>query len=383
MWARNNAATLASPDWIAAWSGTGTAGWLDQLPTADRGEKIATRKAIENAINATLPYLPGVVAGAADLTGNTGTKLKGETAQSASTPGGRQIYYGVREHAMGSAMVGMALHGGILPVGGTFFVFNDYMRPPVRLATLSKAKVCFVYSHDSVGVGEDGPTHQPVEQLAGLRAVPDLHVIRPADANETAQAWRDVIEHDGPTALILSRQNVEVVTDGSAVAKGAGIVVDSDSPRLILIGTGSEVAVCVHAAERLTQAGISVHVVSMPSWDRFEQQHPATREAILPSDVPTLSVEAATTFGWSKYADDSIGIDRFGASAPGRTCWRSSASTSTMWSRAPRRCSATESISRRYHHEPTATVGIGVRTEPMARQPQAQLHNLRSVEGAP
>ena len=318
-WAHDNADTIASPEWQAAWHSTGIAGWTDALPTAEQGEKIATRKAIESAINATLPYLPGLVAGAADLTGNTGTKLKSETAQSKANPGGRQIYYGIREHAMGSAMVGMAAHGGILPVGGTFFVFLDYMRPPVRLSSLSKMKVCFIYTHDSVGVGEDGPTHQPIEQLATLRAIPGMHVIRPADANETAQAWRDVVEHDGPTALVLSRQNIEVVTDGSAVATGAGVVraVGAGSVDIVLAATGSEVAVCVHAAEQLAERGVQAQVVSMPSWDRFEQQDERTRTAVFPSGVPVLSVEAAVSFGWARYADDSISIERFGESAPG------------------------------------------------------------------
>jgi transketolase len=317
-WAAANAATTESPEWQAAWSMTGTPGWVDALPVTALGEKVATRKAIEAALNATLPFLPGLVAGAADLTGNTGTKLKGQEAQSAKTPGGRQIYYGVREHAMGSSMVGMASHGGVLPVGGTFFVFADYMRPSLRLAALSRAKVCFIYTHDSVGVGEDGPTHQPIEQLATLRAIPQLHVIRPADANETAQAWRDAVQHDGPTALVLSRQNIEVVTDGSAVALGAGIVGDPiDKPKLVLVATGSEVALCVAAAKALAGEGVAVNVVSMPSWDRFDQQQHDWRQTIFPDDVPVLSVEAAATFGWHKYADDALGIDRFGASAPG------------------------------------------------------------------
>ena len=318
-WAEENADTIASSEWQAAWNGTGIAGWTDALPTAQQGEKIATRKAIESAINATIPYLPGLVAGAADLTGNTGTKLKNETAQSKANPGGRQIFYGIREHAMGSAMVGMAAHGGILPVGGTFFVFLDYMRPPVRLSSLSHMKVCFIYTHDSVGVGEDGPTHQPIEQLATLRAIPGVHVIRPADANETAQAWRDVVEHDGPSVLVLSRQNIEVVTDGSAVASGAGVVraVSGASADIVLAATGSEVAVCVHAAEQLAEHGVHAQVVSMPSWDRFEQQDERTKTAVFPSGVPVLSVEAAVSFGWQRYADESISIERFGVSAPG------------------------------------------------------------------
>ncbi len=317
-WNERTASTITSPEWIAAMAGTGLAGWDDELPTYELGEQVATRKAIEAALNATLNGLPGLVAGAADLTGNTGTTLKLQSRQSAAEPGGRQIYFGVREHAMGAALVGMALHGGILPVGGTFFVFLDYMRPPVRLASLSRAKACFVFTHDSVGVGEDGPTHQPVEHLATLRAIPQLHVVRPADANETVAAWRDAVAHDGPTALVLSRQNIEVVTDGSAVARGGGVVRDPDgAPDVVLIGTGSEVAVCVKAAEALAGDGIAARVVSLPSWDRFAEQDQGYRDSVLPPGVPALSVEAAVSFGWEGYADDSIGIDRFGVSAPG------------------------------------------------------------------
>ncbi len=316
-WAARNAEVVTSADWVACWNRTGVAGWADDLPTYEQGAQVATRNAINAAFNATVDSLPGLVAGAADLTGNTGTRLKGQIAQSASDPGGRQIYYGVREHGMGSAMVGMALHGGLLPVGGTFFVFVDYMRPPVRLAALSNAKLCFVFSHDSVGVGEDGPTHQPVEQLATIRALPNLHVVRPADANETVAAWVDAVTHDGPTALVLSRQNIEVVTDGTAVQRGAGIVSDADDPDVVLVATGSEVALCVAAATQLADTGTSARVVSMPSWDRFDQQGAEFRQLIFPAGVPVLSVEAASTFGWHKYADDAIGIDRFGASAPG------------------------------------------------------------------
>jgi len=212
----------------------------------------------------------------------------------------------------------MALHGGVLPVGGTFFVFADYMRPAIRLAALSKAKVVFVFSHDSVGVGEDGPTHQPVEQLASLRIIPGLHVVRPADANETARAWRDAADHDGPTALILSRQSLPISTDGSAIATGAAIIRSAQStPRIVLVGSGSEVSLCVEAASALEESGISVQVVSMPSWDRFEQMTEAFKSTVFPKSIPVLSVEAGSTFGWAKYADESVGIDRFGASAPG------------------------------------------------------------------
>ncbi len=316
-WTARNADLIKSPGWIACWNSTGVEGWSDGLPVYEQGAKVATRKAINAALDATVEAIPGLVAGSADLTGNTGTKLAGQSAQSAANPGGRQIYFGVREHGMGSAMVGMALHGGVIPVGGTFFVFVDYMRPAVRLAALSSAKACFVFTHDSVGVGEDGPTHQPVEQLATIRAIPDLHVIRPADANETVAAWKDAVGHDGPTALVLSRQDIPVVTDGSAVEFGAGIVRGDGDPDIVLVATGSEVAVCVEAFEQLAATGTSARVVSMPSWDRFDLQNTGFQRGIFPPNVPVLSVEAATTLGWHKYADDVIGIDRFGASAPG------------------------------------------------------------------
>ncbi len=316
-WTARNTDVVDSDVWSACWNSTGIEGWADGLPSYEPGEMVATRNAINAAFNATVESIPGLVAGSADLTGNTGTKLAGQTAQSATDPGGRQVYYGVREHGMGAAMVGMALHGGVLPVGGTFFVFVDYMRPPVRLAALSNAKVCFVFTHDSVGVGEDGPTHQPVEQLATIRAIPNLHVIRPADANETVAAWKDAVDHDGPTALVLSRQNIEVVTDGTAVAHGAGVVRGGGTPDIVLVATGSEVSLCVKASERLAAEGVSARVVSMPSWDRFDQQTTEFRRQVFPIGVPVLSVEAAVTLGWHKYADDAIGIDRFGASAPG------------------------------------------------------------------
>jgi transketolase len=316
-WEQRAADTIATPEWTACWNQTGIDGWDADLPSYELGESLATRKAIKAAFDATRPKLPGLVAGAADLTGNTGTQLEGSTLNSVDHPGGRQIAYGVREHAMGSAMVGMALHGGVIPVGGTFFVFLDYMRPPVRLASISRAKVCFVWTHDSVGVGEDGPTHQPVEQLATLRAIPGLHVIRPADGNETVAAWVDAVRHDGPTALVLSRQNITVVTDGSAVARGAGVVRDHDDPRLVLVSTGSEVALCVEAAEVLASDGVGVRVVSMPSWDRFDEQGDDYYDSVLPADIPVLAVEAGVALGWHKYADDVVSIERFGASAPG------------------------------------------------------------------
>lgn len=317
-WTERSGAVTSSPDWVAAWAGTGLDGWDADLPTYDLGDSVATRKAIQAAIDATYANLPGLMSGSADLKGSNGVALSASHPFTSDAPDGRYLHYGVREHAMGAAAVGMALHGGVLPVTATFFVFADYMRPPIRLSSLSGAKVCFVFTHDSVGVGEDGPTHQPVEQLASLRAIPGLHVVRPADANETVQAWADIIRHEGPSALILSRQNIPVTTDGSAVATGAGVVGDSPGdPAVVLLATGSEVAVCVDAAAALAGRGVAARVVSMPSWDRFVAQDVATKATILPPGVPVLSVEAGTTFGWATFADDSIGIDRFGASAPG------------------------------------------------------------------
>ena len=317
-WRAASAAVTSTPDWQAAWGGTGTAGWDADLPAYELGESLATRKAIQKALDATYDHLPGLLSGSADLTGSNGTGLARTTAFTAEDRTGRYLHYGVREHAMGSALVGMARHGGTLPIGGTFFVFADYMRPPIRLAALSGAKCCFVFTHDSVGVGEDGPTHQPVEHLATLRALPNLHVIRPADGNETIQAWADVVRHDGPSVLELSRQDIRVTTDGSAVARGAGVVTDCHgSPQVVLVGTGSEVEVCVDAAAALNERGVTTRAVSLPSWDRFAAQDRAFRDEILPPGVPVISVEAATTFGWERYADVAIGIDRFGASAPG------------------------------------------------------------------
>ena len=300
------------------WSPQKSTQWTSKMPTFEPESSLATRQAMPLAISASLTDLPGLMLGSADLTGNTGVKIGALSAHSAQNSQGQQIYFGIREHAMAAAMVGMALHGGILPVGGTFFVFADYMRPSLRLAALSRAKAIFVFSHDSVGVGEDGPTHQPVEHLASLRIIPGLHVVRPADSNETTQAWRDAVDHDGPTALILSRQSLPITTDGSAIATGAGVVRSSSSAaKIVLVGTGSEVSLCVQAAIQLEQSGIASQVVSMPSWDRFEAMSKDFKSTVFPRGIPVLSVEAGSTFGWAKYADQSIGIDRFGASAPG------------------------------------------------------------------
>lgn len=287
------------------------------LPKFDSDTNLATRQAFQKVLEATGSVLPQVLAGAADLTGNTGSKLSGVDGFAASNRNGRQIYYGIREHAMGAALVGMALHGGVIPVAGTFFVFADYMRPSIRLAALSRARCVFVFSHDSVGVGEDGPTHQPVEHLASLRAIPGLQVIRPADPNETAHAWLAAVTHDGPTAIILSRQNVPSVTDGTAVAPGAALIRSSSSSRAVLMGTGSELSVALGAADVLAAEGIDVDVVSFPSWDRFASLPRTEQDAVMRPGLPRVSVEAGSTFGWHRWADECVGIDRFGASAPG------------------------------------------------------------------
>ena len=311
----------------ACLAGRALAGWADKLPAFEAGTKLATRKAGNKCLTATGAGIPGLIAGAADLTGNTGVDLgPGDAVQSHASPGGTQLHFGIREHAMASAMTGMALHGGVLPVGGTFFVFSDYARPAIRLAALSRAHVVYFFTHDSVGLGEDGPTHQPIEQLASLRAMPGLRVIRPADATETAAAWRVAVDSDGPTALILSRQDLPVLAETGdraavGVARGAYVLAPggdaSATPDIVLIGTGSEVQLCLGAARVLEAEGIVARVVSFPSWELFAEQEAGYRADVLPPGVPRLAVEAAASFGWERYADATVTIDRFGASAPG------------------------------------------------------------------
>ncbi len=308
--------------WDAAWAQSGKPGWQAHLPVWKPGEAVATRNSAKAALNSIAADVPSLVSGGADLTGNTGTKLDDEPRQSYEHPGGRAIAYGVREHGMGGAMNGLSLHGGAIPIGGTFFTFSDYMRGAVRLAALSEAKVIYFWTHDSVGLGEDGPTHQPIEQLAAIRAMPGLRVIRPADANESAHALRIAIERDGPTALILSRQDLPVLegtaTLGPNLERGAYILVEgSEEPDVVLIGTGSEVSVCVDAAQILDQQGIVARVVSMPSWDLFDEQDDDYQDSVLGPGSPVLAVEAAASFGWARWADDSVSIDHFGASGPG------------------------------------------------------------------
>ena len=323
-WEQRSRAALAGreADWEASIGSRGLPGWADVLPAYTEADSPATRVASGDCVAALAGVVPGLVAGAADLIGNTGTQLPGAGVLSAAEPGGRQIHFGIREHAMGSIMVGAAHHGGVLPAAGTFLVFSDYMRPAARLAALSGAKCVFVWTHDSVGVGEDGPTHQPVEHVMSLRLIPDLTVIRPADGNETAAAWRVAVDGDGPVALILSRQNTPVLpttatraVDG--VSRGGYVIADADAPDVVLVGTGTEVAVALEAAGLLAEDGRKVQVVSLPCWDRFDAQDEDYRRSVLPPGVPTVSVEAGVTLGWDRYADASVGIDRFGASAPG------------------------------------------------------------------
>ncbi|MHB8245371.1 MAG: transketolase [Acidimicrobiales bacterium] len=320
--------TMADEDrerFDASLSGRALKGWEVSLPTFKAGELIATRNAIQAVVAATADGVPGLAVGSADLTGNTGTKLDLGDAMSKGNRGGRQTHYGIREFAMASALNGMALHNGVLPVGGTFFCFSDYCRPAIRLGAMSRAHAVLFFTHDSIGLGEDGPTHQPIEQLASLRAMPDLRLIRPADANECAAAWRIVVEGDGLSALILTRQEVPVL-EGTAelafdgVARGAYVLIDPDPPglpQLVLVGTGSEVQHCVAAQRLLSGDGLPVRVVSMPSWDLFEAQEEDYRATLLPPGVPVLAVEAASAFGWDRYADATVAIDHYGASAPG------------------------------------------------------------------
>ena len=302
-----------------AWAARAPEGWDAAVGPWEVGASVATRAASGACLNAAASAMDHVLAGGADLTGNTGTKLAGSDALSREVCDARQVFYGVREHAMGSIMVGIARHGGLLPVGGTFLVFSDYMRPAVRLAALSRARVVFCWSHDSLGVGEDGPTHQPVEHVASLRAIPELAVIRPADAPETLGAWRVALGLDGPTALVLTRQGTPVLegTDAESVRRGAYVLSEPTGAEITLVGSGSEVALCVSAAEQLRADGTAAAVVSMPSWELFAAQTAAYRESVIPAGRPSLAVEAGVTQGWERWVDRALGVERFGASAPG------------------------------------------------------------------
>jgi len=319
---RDGHAELAE-QWDAAWAAKPLPGVAEALRNIDWGkDKLATRSAGQMAMTAFSDLVPTMVGGAADLSESTKTEFPGGHGRpyTANKPD-RNVFFGVREHGMGGAVNGMAGHGGIVrPYGSTFLQFSDYMRGSVRLSALMGLEDAWVYTHDSVGLGEDGPTHQPVEHLAALRAIPHLVVIRPGDANETAAAWRAVLEDiDGPAVLILSRQDLPVLPDASfeGVARGAYVLRDVDDPEVAVVGTGSELSVAIGAVELLADEGVKARVVSMPSWELFEAQDDAYRDAVLPPGLPSVAVEAGVSQGWERWVDRTVSIDRFGASAPG------------------------------------------------------------------
>ncbi len=303
--------------------------WDQSLPFYEEGKSVATRSSSGEVLNAIAEKVPYFFGGSADLAGSNKTTIKGSGDFSAEDYSGRNIWFGVREFAMGAALNGMALHGGLRVFGGTFFVFSDYLRPAIRLAALMNLPVTYVFTHDSIAVGEDGPTHEPIEQLASLRAMPNLSVIRPADGNETRAAWKVALESKStPTALVLTRQNLETIkgTKENAeegVAKGAYVIspAKSDQPDALLLASGSEVALAIKAQQILASDGIDVQVVSMPSWDRFEKQSKDYKESVLPSSVTKrLAIEMASSLGWERYVGSEgeiLAIDKFGASAPG------------------------------------------------------------------
>ena len=310
-------------------SGTLPEGWTDALPSFEPGTSRATRAASGTVLDGLVEAIgPHLVGGSADLTGSNKTHVNGQADMQPDTPGGSYVRFGVREHAMAAAANGMALHGGIRPYVGTFLIFSDYLRPSLRLSALMEQPVVYVLTHDSIGLGEDGPTHQPIAHLAALRAIPNVTVLRPADGAETAHAWKVALEQsDTPTVLALTRQGLpEFDHSGSAsaegVERGAYILRDTDgTPDVILMGSGSEVQHLMAAADMLSEEGVDARVVSMPSWELFEAQSSAYRRSVLPPDVPArIAMEAGATQGWHRYVGDHgrvLGIDRFGASAPG------------------------------------------------------------------
>jgi transketolase len=310
-------------------SGKLTNGWetfLPQFPADSKGQ--ATRVSSGKVINALADCLPELIGGSADLTTSTRTFINSSPAFQANSPHGRNFHFGVREHAMGALVNGLALHGGVIPFGATFLVFSDYMRPSIRLSALSHARSIWVFTHDSIGLGEDGPTHQPVEHYAALRAIPNLVVIRPADANEVSEAWRFTIpRQDGPTALLLTRQNVptldrSIYAPATGLQRGAYILADlgGSNPELILMGSGSEVSLIVSAGEILASEGLRVRLVSFPSWELFAAQDQSYCDDVLPpSIILRLAVETGVSLGWERWVGDKgriISVERFGASAP-------------------------------------------------------------------
>nr|WKN36746.1 transketolase [Tunicatimonas sp. TK19036] len=304
-------------------------GWKDDLPFFEPDKKgMATRNAGKKVMNAIAPHLPLLLGGAADLVESTKTEVEASGSFEPGNYSGQNIHFGIREHAMGAIVNGLTLTEGIIGYGSTFFIFTDYMRPTLRLAGIMKLRSIFIYTHDSIGLGEDGTTHQPIEHLMSMRAIPQLTTIRPADANETTQAWRVAIEHkNGPVAIVLTRQNVPVLDyqhcEGpESLEKGAYVLKDADdTPQMILMASGSEVHLALEAQEKLASEGIQARVVSMPSWELFEKQDASYKESVFPKNIrKRISIEAGVTLGWHKYITDegmSIGIDTFGESAPG------------------------------------------------------------------
>jgi transketolase len=296
------------------------------MPRFDPATSIATREAQGKVLDALMPHLPLVLGGSGDLTPSNNTRFKSVTDFGKTERLGRYIRYGVREHGMGAVMNGIAVSDMLIPYGATFFCFTDYMRPAIRLAALSRYPVIFVYTHDSIGLGEDGPTHQAVEQLASFRAMPEIVVIRPADANETGYAWKFALEHrTGPTMLVLTRQKLPVLDQtkyapAANLSKGAYVLLSDPKPDLLLLASGSEVSLAVKAYEQLHAEGVRARVVSMPSWDLFEVQPREYRESVLPPSVRArVAVEAGVGLGWERYIGDTgefVGMSSFGASAP-------------------------------------------------------------------
>lgn len=312
--------------WDRVQAGSLPEGLESRLPKFEPDSKgMATRASFGQVLNALAPSLPELIGGSADLTGSNKTDIKGEEPFSRENRSGRYIHFGVREHAMGGLLNGMALYGGLIPYGGTFLIFSDYMKPSIRLAALMHQRVIYVFTHDSVGLGEDGPTHQPIEHLPGLRAIPNLTVIRPGDANETAYAWLAALQHStGPTALALSRQRVPTLDLAAAEGLMSGAYVLADlgegAPEVILMASGSELGLIVEAGEMLAAEQIPVRLVSFPSWELFQEQSDEYRREVLPPEVRArVAIEAASPFGWERWVGDDgiiIGLDRFGASAP-------------------------------------------------------------------
>jgi len=302
-------------------------GWKDKLPVfkAEEG-KLATRQASGKVLNAIADALPTLIGGAADLAPSTETLLKKYPSFTPDNYGGRNFHFGIREHGMGSVLNGMVLTPAIIPYGATFLIFSEYMRPPIRLAAIMKIRPIFVYTHDSIGLGEDGTTHQPIEQLASLRSIPNTLVLRPADANETVQAWRVALEYqNGPVVIVLTRQGLPIIdqskyTPATELEKGAYILSDAEKPAVILMATGSEVSLVMEAQAKLKEQGIASRVVSMPSWELFEKQDAAYKEKVLPRSIrKRLAVEAGSPLGWHKYVTDEgsvLGMTTFGESAP-------------------------------------------------------------------